>query len=77
MSTMTIRNLDEKVHKRIKISAAESGLSAEAFVRKLLTEAVKPHEKLGTTLAAFARKHGTVDLKLERDKTPARVATFE
>lgn len=77
MGTMTIRNLDEEVHKQIKMSAAESGLSAEAFVRKLLTEAVRPREKLGTTLAAFARKHGVFDLETERDKSPVRAATFE
>ncbi len=77
MSSMTIRNLDEEVHRRIRIAAAESGLSAEAFVRELLTETVKPKEKLGTALAAYAREHGAVELNIERDKTPARPAIFE
>lgn len=55
MATMTIRNLPEGVHRRIRIYATEHGLSAEAAARRLLDEATRPAERLGDVVAAFAR----------------------
>jgi len=54
MPTMTVRNLPEDVHRRIRLYAAENGLSAEAAARRLLDEATRPAERLGDVVTAFA-----------------------
>ncbi|MGR9046836.1 MAG: FitA-like ribbon-helix-helix domain-containing protein [Gammaproteobacteria bacterium] len=39
MPTLTIRNLPENVHAALRLRAAQDGLSVEAEVRNILTEA--------------------------------------
>ncbi len=77
MGTMTVRNIDDDIHRQIKISAAHAGMSAEAFARKVLSDAVKPKEKLGTLIHEYALSKGGFDLDIERDQTPVRAASFE
>ena len=55
MANMTVRNLPDDVHRRIKAIAAQRGISTEATVRELLDEATRPAERLGDVVAAFAR----------------------
>jgi plasmid stability protein len=38
MATLTIRNLSDEVHSRLRIKAAKNGRSLEAEVRELLTD---------------------------------------
>jgi plasmid stability protein len=45
MPTLTIRNLPEQVHAALRLQAAQDGLSMEAEVRKILTEACKIDKK--------------------------------
>ena len=40
MATLTIRNVDSELHKRLRVRAAEKGRSVEAEVRQILGEAV-------------------------------------
>lgn len=55
------------------------GRSTEAEIREILATAVKPEGriKLGSLLADIGRELGGVDLKIERDKTPAEPLRFE
>lgn len=76
MPTMTVRNLPEDVHRRIRLYAAEHGLSAEAAARKLLDEATRPTERLGDVVAAFARARQADFPETQRDKTPIEPADF-
>ena len=41
MATLTIRDLDDDVKKRLRLRAAEEGVSMEAKVRAILTDAVR------------------------------------
>lgn len=50
MPTLTIRNLPEQVHAALRMQAAQDGLSVEAEVRKILTEACKIEKKSPTGL---------------------------
>jgi len=50
MPTLTIRNLPENVHAALRLQAARDGLSMEAEVRKILTEACKIEKKSVTGL---------------------------
>lgn len=45
MATLTVRNLDEDVVRRLRIRAAEHGRSAEAEHRELLRLALVAHEE--------------------------------
>jgi plasmid stability protein len=73
---MTVRNLPEELHRRIRIYAAEHGLSAEAAVRRLLDEATRPAERLGDIVAAYARARAVDFPETLRDRTPVSPADF-
>lgn len=76
MPSMTVRNLPDDLHRRIRLYAAERGLSAEAAVRRLLDEATRPAERLGDVVAAYARARAVDFPKTPRDCTPVSPADF-
>lgn len=76
MATMTVRNLPEDVHRRIKLYAAEHGLSAEAAARRILDEATRPPERLGDVVIAFARARAADFPEIVRDSSPIQPADF-
>ena len=85
MSSITVRNIPDEVHRAIRVRAATHGRSTEAEVRSILEQAAKPEGrlKLGTMLASIAREAGGLsdeELALfenARDKTPAQPMRFE
>ena len=78
MAAVTIRNLSDETHRALKQRAAQHGRSTEAEIRSILEEAIRPAEriKLGSELAALAKKYGGFDLEIERDRSPVRYADF-
>lgn len=67
MGTLTIRQLDERTHARLRGRAAEHGRSVEAEVRAILDAAVNlPERNLLLSLHASMAEAGGVDL----DVTP-------
>lgn len=83
MATFTVRDLPSEVHRALIIRAAQQGRSTEAEVREILTNAVKPNERVrvGDTLADIGRQVGLSndDFKIfDRisDKTPAQPSKF-
>lgn len=79
MASITIRNLPDEVHRALRVRAATCGRSTEAEIREILATAVKPEGrvKLGSLLVDIGHEIGGVDLKIERDKTPAQPLAFE
>lgn len=85
MSSITVRNIPDEVHRAIRVRAAMHGRSAEAEVRSILEQAAKPQGrlKLGTLLASIAREAGGLTdeefvlFENARDKTPAQPMRFE
>lgn len=73
MASITIRNVPDEVHRALRVRAALHGRSAEAEIRAILENAVKPEGrvKLGSLLAEIGREVGGVDLDIQRDRTPA------
>ncbi|MBL6936779.1 MAG: plasmid stabilization protein [Alphaproteobacteria bacterium] len=70
MASITIRNLDDNVKKRLRRQAAENGRSLEAEVREILsrtaeqrTERAKTGLDLIRPLLDFAEKYGGVELE--------------
>jgi plasmid stability protein len=76
MPSMTVRNLSEDLHRRIRLYAAEHGLSAEAAVRRLLDEATRPAERLGDIVAAYACARAADFPDTPRDRAPVLPADF-
>ncbi|WP_353953587.1 Arc family DNA-binding protein [Knoellia sp. S7-12] len=70
MSTLTIRQVDEDVKKRLQVRAARNGRSMEAEVRAILTEAVsidaavETEDPLFAALRDFRRLTGGLELDI-------------
>lgn len=84
MAILTVRNVPDEVHRAIRLRAALHGRSAEAEVREILANAVKPDQRLrlGDALAELGKKVGLTNedfvvLDQVRDTTPAEPMRFE
>lgn len=79
MAAITIRNLSDETHRALRVRAARHGRSTEAEVRAILDEAARPdgRVKIGSALVKAFRTPGGVDLKIERDRSPAEPPRFE
>ncbi|MEI9933050.1 MAG: hypothetical protein WDM89_21595 [Rhizomicrobium sp.] len=83
MASITIRNLDDAVKKRLRKQAAENGRSLEAEAREILGKSVGASRtgkaKTGLDLIQpildFTSKHGGVDLEIP-PRTPMRDIPF-
>ncbi|MCL2091973.1 MAG: toxin-antitoxin system antitoxin subunit [Micrococcales bacterium] len=65
MSTLTIRQLDERTHARLRSRAAEHGRSVEAEVRAILdAEVGRPEVNILVALHDAVRQTGGVDLEI-------------
>ena len=79
MSSLTVRNLPDEVHRALRLRAARNGRSTEAEVREILAQSVRPSDRvcLGTELRRYAEKIGGVELEVKRDPSPIESAVFE
>lgn len=86
MSSITVRNLPDEVHRAIRVRAAMHGRSTEAEVRDILEKAARPEGrlKLGSLLVSIAHEAGGGLTEAEterfdqiRDKTAAAPMRFE
>ena len=84
MTSVTVRNMPDEVHRAIRIRATQHGRSVEAEMRVILEAAVKPEGRvrLGALLAEIGRQVNLTEEEFSmfervRDKTPARAASFE
>ncbi len=85
MATLTIRNLDEKVKRRLQVRAALNGRSMEAEAREALVEfvasnpvTVAPEEDLGTAIRKRFAAFGGVELQIPpRRKSSRPIPTFD
>lgn len=78
MPAMTVRNIPEATHRAIKQRAKLHGVSAEAEIRNILEEAVRPQDrlKMGTILYEWSRTFGGVELDISRDPAPTDAPDF-
>lgn len=77
MAMLTIRNIDESLKTKLKIMAAQQGVSMEEQTRRILRDAVliqsKNKKGLGTRIHERFAEVGGVDLELPK-RSPARQA---
>jgi plasmid stability protein len=68
MASITVRNLDDGLKRRLRIRAAENGRSMEQEAREILKHALEedtvPVRNLGTALHELFRPFGGVDLEI-------------
>lgn len=77
MASIIVRGLDESVKSALAKRARERGLSMEAEVREILTQAVR-RPNLGLALLEVAREvGGTEELSITSRTDMARVVDFE
>jgi plasmid stability protein len=78
MAAVTVRNLPDKIHRALKMRAAQNGRSTEAEIRRILEDAVSPNTAagLGSQLAALGRRFGGIELNITRDSRPTEPADF-
>ena len=76
MASITVRNLDDGLKRRLRIRAAENGRSMEQEARDILRAALDedaaPNRELGTAIHELFRPLGGVELEI-----PPREATRE
>jgi len=77
MGSISLRNLNEDVHRRVKSEAAIRGVSTEEAARQLLDEATRPAEKTSAVIAEFVREKGVVFPDFERSQDGIEAAVFE
>ena len=87
MSTITIRNLDETVKRKLQVRAALNGRSMEAEAREVLSEVVQPsfkkvgieeEEDFGTAMRKLFAPLGGVELQIPpRRKSHRPIPTFD
>ena len=75
MASMTIRNLDDSLKKRLRVRAAEHGKSMEEEAREILRSALSQENTPPSSLASTIRRRfadmGGVDLKIP-EREPLR-----
>lgn len=78
MASITVRNLPDEVHRALRVRAAQNGRSTEAEVRAILEAVTRPvaRKQIGTMLADFGDKY-QLEIKVERDSSPAEGVSFE
>ncbi|MCP5475052.1 MAG: ribbon-helix-helix protein, CopG family [Rhodanobacteraceae bacterium] len=81
MGVLTVRNIDEDLKRRLRVAAAERGISMEEHVRRLLAAATDSSAATGEELlrSIRARVKGMGDIRLEvPERTDAvKPADFE
>lgn len=86
MASLTIRNLNDDVKRRLRLQAAENGVSAEEEARRILARSLLPsrHEDLQPrgrhwvdVITAMVDEVGGVDLDIPRRDDSANPAQFD
>ena len=87
MATITIRNLDETVKRKLQVRAALNGRSMEAEAREVLSELTQPtfkglevdkEEDFGTAIHKLFAPLGGVELQIPpRRKSHRPIPTFD
>lgn len=80
MATITIRNLDDALKRRLRIQAAEHGRSMEEEARSILRRALvaePPSTGFGTAFHDLFRANGGVDLDIVPREPARKPPNFE
>lgn len=81
MASLTIRDLPDQTKETLRVQAAKSGLSLEAYVRHVLQMASSSEDFQPVNIAKLATRHfgprGGVELELPSRKSRREAVTFQ
>ena len=80
MASITIRNLDDEVKRRLRVRAAEHGRSMEEEAREILRQVVgqeKPAHNLAAAIRARVAPLGGVELELPPREPMRELPAFD
>lgn len=72
MASLSVRNIDEATYERLRVRAAQNGVSMEEEVRRIIRLSVHAPDRLGRlALECFGPTHGvTLELPLQLPHEP-------
>lgn len=78
MATLTIRNVDDRTHKALRLRAAEHGRSVEEEVRRILAEQASGRQghsnSVGDDIRTILADHSRPAQEYRNPKTPEEIA---
>ncbi|MCH9770594.1 MAG: hypothetical protein K0U12_06915 [Gammaproteobacteria bacterium] len=77
MASFSIRKLDDRVYRKLRIIAARHGVSMEEEARRILTNAVSAKVKVGQVFQKYFGKANGIDLTTSADKKPHQPMDFD
>lgn len=77
MGSISLRNIPDEVHLRVKSIAKTRGVSTEEAARQLLDEATRPVEKISEVISAYVKEMDVEFPTLERRQDAIDAAVFE
>lgn len=82
MATVTIRNLDDQLKRRLQLRAAQHGRSMEAEARAILSAAVNEPDRPDNLVSALLERFGSmpgggVELEIPPRRSRPRAPQFE
>ena len=81
MASITVRNLDEGLKRRLRVRAAENGRSMEQEARDILQAALDldaaPPKGLGTALHKLFKPFGSVELEIPAREPMRELPKFD
>ena len=70
MASLSVRKLDDGVYEKLRVRAAQHGVSMEEEVRQIINQVVSVPEKISDVFRKhFGREHG-IDLDLPKRRKP-------
>lgn len=76
MASLSVRNLDSKVYKRLRLRAVKHGVSMEEEVRRILYHAVATPEKFSDVFKKYFGVENGVNLDLLNQRDPHNPMDF-
>jgi plasmid stability protein len=77
MASFSIRKLDDNVYKKLKLRAAQHGVSMEEEVRQILTKVVDVPEKMSQVFQKHFGKTNGLDSELTQQRKPHEPIDFD
>lgn len=77
MANISIRKLDEKIYRQLKIRAFQHGISMEEEARQIISQAIETPKRITDIFRKhFGTKYG-IDLNLEEHRQPHKPINFK
>lgn len=76
MPSLSVRKLDAKVYKRLRMRAAKHGVSMEEEARRIINQAVAAPEKLSDVFLHYFGPENGIDLDLLNQRSPHNPMDF-